>query len=143
MADIDFENEITDEMYSVVAESLLYREDAEANLFKSKLCPKHWTKLDIRKVYQYIIRNEKFKQIKEDYKILESQTLVEDDLSTVMLIYNRLLRNAQEEGKYDVVARILKEIRQLKAIDNEQMKFEVVFKVMTPEEIQARFKKDK
>ena len=142
MANIDFHKDITDEMYWAVAEALLYREDAVVKLKKMKLCPKDWTISDMNRVYQYILKDEKFKQIKDDYIKLETQTLVDDNLDTVMLVYNRILQQAQEEGKYDVVARILKEIRQLKAIENEQMKFEVVFKVMTPEDVKNKFKKD-
>lgn len=130
MANINFETDVTDEMYSVIAEALLYKEDAVSSLKKSKLCPKDWTIPDLNAVYRYILKSEKFKSIQDDYMKIEQATLIDDNTDTMMLMYNRLLKNAQEEGKYDVVARILKEIRQLKAIENEQMKFEVVFKVL-------------
>lgn len=132
MSEINFETDITDDMYSTVAESLLYREDASIKL--KKVCPKNWTMMDLKKVYQYILKSDKLKEVKDDYLKLEAATLIDDNTDTVMLVYNRLLQKAQIEGKYDVVARILKEIRQLKAIENEQMKFEVVFKVITPED---------
>ena len=61
-------------------------------------------------------------------------SLVEDDVDTMMLFYNKLLKDAQREGKYEVAARILKEIRELKSIENEQMRFEVVITVKKPEE---------
>ena len=54
-------------------------------------------------------------------------------MNTIMLQYNKLLRDAKAEGKFEVAARILKEIREIKAIDNEQMKFEVVIKVEKPD----------
>lgn len=132
MAEINFDIDITDDMYSIVAESLLYREDATIKL--KKVCPKTWTMSDIKKAYQYILKSEKLKEVKDDYLALESATLIDDNADTVMLVYNRLLQKAQIEGKYDVVARILKEIRQLKAIENEQMKFEVVFDIRKPQE---------
>ena len=49
-----------------------------------------------------------------------------------MLFYNKLLKDAQRESKYEVAARILKEIRELKAIENEQMRFEIVITVKQP-----------
>ncbi len=132
MPSINYDIDITDEMYTAVAEALLYREDATIKL--KKVCPKTWTMGDIKNVYNHILKSEKLKEVKDDYLKLESATLIDDNADTVMLVYNRLLQKAQIEGKYDVVARILKEIRQLKAIENEQMKFEVVFKVIAPEE---------
>ena len=51
-----------------------------------------------------------------------------------MLFYNKLLKDAQREGKYEVAARILKEIKELKAIDNEQMRFEIIITVKRPED---------
>lgn len=130
MSDINFETEVTEEMFEVVAEALLYKEDASMKLKQSKLCPKTWTMADLNRVYKYILKSPKFKEIQTSYEELESATLIDDNLNTIMLMYNKLLRDAQIEQKYDVVVRILKEIRQLKAIENEQMKFEIVFKIM-------------
>lgn len=129
MNDINFESEVTDEMFEVVAEALLYKEDATAKLKQSKLCPKTWNMSDLNKVYKYILKSPKFKEIQNSYEQLESSTLIDDNINTIMLMYNKLLRDAQIEQKYDVVVRILKEIRQLKAIENEQMKFEITFKI--------------
>lgn len=134
MADINFETDITDEMYGVVAEALLYRDDPAMALKKSGICPKNWTISDVNKVYKHILKTDKLKQVKDDYIKLESETLVDDNTDTMMLIYNRLLKDAKAEQKYDVVARILKEIRQLKAIENEQMQFEITFKIQKPQE---------
>jgi type III secretion system FlhB-like substrate exporter len=129
MADINFDTDITDEMYSIVAEALLYRDDPTMALKKSGTCPKNWTISDVNKVYKHILKTDKLKQMKDDYIKLESETLVDDNTDTMMLIYNLLLKDAKAEQKYDVVARILKEIRQLKAIENEQMQFEITFKI--------------
>ena len=68
-------------------------------------------------------------------KNIEAHTLVKDDMDTIMLLYNKMLREATAEKKYDVIIRILKEIRQIKAIEDEQTKFEVVIRVLTPDEI--------
>ena len=68
-------------------------------------------------------------------KSIEAHTLVKDDMDTIMLLYNKMLREATAEKKYDVIIRILKEIRQIKAIEDEQTKFEVVIRVLTPDEI--------
>ena len=62
MADINFETDITDEMYTVVAEALLYREDATLKLKQSKACPKDWTMLDLKRVYQYILKSDRLKE---------------------------------------------------------------------------------
>lgn len=132
MADIDFENDITEDMYQIVAEAVLYKEDVVGALRASKLIPKGYTQADVNTIIRYIIQSDKFQQIKEDFIKTEEATLIDENQNTVMLMYNRLLRNAQAEGKYDVVARILKEIRQLKAIENEQMQFEVTFKIQEP-----------
>lgn len=129
---IDFENDITDEMYQIVAEAVLYKEDTVRALRASKLIPKGYTQADVNAVIRYIIQSDKFQQIKNDLIKTEEATLIDENQNTIMLMYNRLLRTAQAKGKYDVVARILKEIRQLKAIENEQMQFEVTFKIQEP-----------
>jgi hypothetical protein len=81
-----------------------------------------------------VLKHPDYKTVLEDIKNIESQTLVDEDMNTIMLQYNKLLRDAQKEGKFEVAARILKEIREIKAIDNEQMKFEVIIKVKKPNE---------
>lgn len=129
MADIKFETDVSKQMFEVVAEALLYKEDAKDSLKKSKLCPKNWTMADYDKVVKYILRHPDFKEVQQDYEKLQSSTLIDDNINTIMLMYNRMLQQAQAEQKYDVVVRILKEIRQIKAIENEQMKFEITFKI--------------
>ena len=37
------------------------------------------------------------------------------------------MKKAQFDGKYDVVAKILDKIRQLKSIDNTEMEFKIIF----------------
>ena len=49
-----------------------------------------------------------------------------------MLFYNKLLKEAQQEKKYEVAARILGEIRKLKAIDDAEQKFEIIITVKEP-----------
>lgn len=132
MSNINYETDITDEMYQIVAEAVLYKEDTVGALRASKLIPKGYTQSDVNVIIRYIVQSDKFQQIKNDLIKTEEATLIDENQNTIMLMYNRLLRNAQAEGKYDVVARILKEIRQLKAIENEQMQFEVTFKIQEP-----------
>lgn len=123
------EVEITKEMMEAVAEAQLYREDVLVALkkFVGKLGSK-----EIHELYQQILQHPDFQAIKKEIKALEELTLVDEDVNTILLYYNKLLRKAQFEGKYDVIVRILKEIRQIKAIEDEQMKFEVVIKVEQP-----------
>lgn len=131
---IDFEKDITPEMYEAVVEAVLYAELPAQKLKALRLCPKTWTMNEVDKAVQYIIRSDKFKQVKEDYVRYQKGTLIEEDIDTLMLKYNRYLQEAQKEGKYDVVVRILKEIRELKAIESSEMRFEVTFNVIKPTE---------
>lgn len=141
---MDIDNvEITDEMKEAVALAILYREDPILALRKVDSCPKKISNHDINLIYNKIRNDPSFNQFKQNVIKVESSTLVEDNLDTVMLMYNKMLRDATAEKKYDVVARILKEIRQIKAIEDEQTKFEVVIRVLTPEEMkEMRSSKD-
>lgn len=121
--------EITRGMLEAVVEAQLYREDVITALrkFVSKI-----TNNEVMELYKEIVQHPDFAQVKEEIVNLESATLIDEDVNTIMLYYNNLLRKAQKEGKYEVIVRILKEIRQLKAIEDEQMQFEVVIKVEEP-----------
>ena len=125
--------EVTREMMEAVACAQLYREDYMVELRKV-LSGKKLTSSELNQLYISIIKHPDFKQAKEDILNIEKSSLVEDDMDTVMLQYNKLLRDAQKEGKFEVAARILKEIREIKAIENEQTKFEVIIKVEKPPE---------
>lgn len=123
--------EITDAMIDAVVSAQLYREDYVENLRKSGI-PKI-SNLEVRQLYKRIIDLPDFNEKKKAAIDLQKMSLVEDDVDTMMLFYNKLLKDAQREGKYEVAARILKEIRELKSIENEQMRFEVVITVKQPE----------
>ena len=130
---IDFESNITEEMYETLVEASLYGEDAELAL--KKVVPKAWSIPETRAAIKYMQRNkEKLEQVKRDIIEVEKASLIEQDQDTIMLMYKKLIEKAQKEGKYEVVTRILREIRQMKAIENEQMKFEVIIKVKKPGE---------
>lgn len=122
MTDIN-DIEITEELMSAVALTQLYREDVVTTI--KKLVPQKLTSAQMDILYKKILTHPRFAEIKQDAINLECKTLVDDDMNTIMLYYNKLLKQAQHENKYDVAARILKEIRQIKAIDNEQVKFEI------------------
>lgn len=122
MTDIN-DIEITEELMSAVALAQLYREDVVTTI--KKLVPQKLTSTQMDILYKKILTHPRFAEIKQDAINLECKTLVDDDMNTIMLYYNKLLKQAQYEGKFDVAARILKEIRQIKAIDNEQVKFEI------------------
>ena len=122
MTDIN-DIEITEELMSAVALAQLYREDVVTTI--KKLVPQKLTSAQMDALYKKILTHSRFAEIKQDAINLECKTLVDDDMNTIMLYYNKLLKQAQYEGKFDVAARILKEIRQIKAIDNEQVKFEI------------------
>ena len=124
--------EITDSMIDAVVSAQLYREDPIDNLRKAGI-PKI-TNLEVQALYKRIIESPDFDEKKKAAIDLQKMSLVEDDVDTIMLFYNKLLKDAQREGKYEVAARILKEIKELKAIDNEQMRFEIIITVKKPED---------
>ena len=131
--DIDFENEVTSEMYEALVQANLYGESAELEL--KKLVPKSWTVSDTKRAIRYMqSQKEKMEEVKKSFIDLEKASLIDHDQDTIMLMYKNLIEKAQKEGKYEVVTRILREIRQMKAIENEQMKFEVIITVKKPEE---------
>lgn len=119
--------EITTEIMETVAQALLYRDDVTFAL--KKIVPKGSTIADINDLYRRVLAEPKFKQIKEDFVKLEEATLIDDNLNTILLQYNRMLKDAQMERKYEVAARILKEIREIKSIESEHMKFEIKFEI--------------
>ncbi len=124
--------EITDSMIDAVVSAQLYREDPVDNLRKAGI-PKI-TNLEVQALYKRIIELPSFSEKKKAAIDLQKMSLVEDDVDTMMLFYNKLLKDAQREGKYEVATRILKEIRELKAIENEQMRFEIIITVKKPED---------
>lgn len=118
---------ITEEMLEKVALAQLYRDDPILEL--RKVISSKLTSKEMDALYKRILKDPRFEATKKDAIKLEEATLIDDDSNTIMLYYNKLLRDAQQEKKYEVAARILGEIRKLKAIDNEQTKFEIVFKI--------------
>lgn len=128
MANIDYETDITTEMYETLVQASLDGEDAALAL--KKIVPKTWTVNDTKKAIRYMqSQKDKISEIKKSVIDLETASLIDHDKDTIMLMYQRLIEKANAEGKYEVVTRILREIRQMKAIENEQMKFEIVITV--------------
>lgn len=121
--------EITKEMMEAVVMAQLYRDDIIKAI--TKLAGKISNK-EAEALYKEILQHPDFAQIKEDILKVEEATLIDEDADTIMLYYNKLLRDAQFEKKYEVILRILKEIRQMKAIEDEQMQFEVRIIVEEP-----------
>lgn len=115
--------EITTDMLDCVALALLYREDAITEL--RKVVTQKLTNKEMEALYRRILKSPEFEARKQEAVELESITLVDDNLDTVLLQYNQMLKKAKQEGKYEVAARILKEIRMIKAIDNEQNEFKI------------------
>ena len=124
--------EITKEMMEELVVACLQREDEGIAI--RKYVDKKITDSELNNLVRRIKSCPEFEQVKKDIISVEEAGLIDDDMGTIMLQYNRMMRKAMKEGKYEVGARILKEIRQLKAIENEQMKFEVVFKIKKPQE---------
>ena len=106
--------EITREMMEAVALSLLYNEREDTRL--RQIIQK---KMSSKEMEQLI------KDIKEDIVKIESAGLIDDNMDTILLQYNKMLQNATFEGKYDIAMRILKEIKQIKSIDNTENEFKI------------------
>lgn len=123
--------EITREMMEAVAYAQLYREDPVLALQKLN-GGKRISNKEMDAIYKGILKHPEFPQVKAEAIQLESLTTIEDNIDTIQLNYNRLLKKAQAEGKYEVVLRILDKIKQLRAIENEQMRFEIKITVEEP-----------
>ncbi|MCM1324124.1 MAG: hypothetical protein NC218_08175 [Acetobacter sp.] len=119
--------EITRELMEAVAIGQLYREEISTVLRKA--LPGKLTQDDIQTIYKRVLSHPDFKTIKDEAVKLEELTLIDDNVDTIALYYNKLLKEAQFEKKYEVVIRILKEIQNLKAIENSESKFEVVIRI--------------
>lgn len=129
--------EITEEMLELVARAQLYRDDPIMEL--RKVLQVKLTNKELNEFYQKVLSDSRLAKYKADIvKIEKAGNFTDDTVDTIMLYYNKLLKDAQFEKKYEVVLRILKEIRQLKAIENEQMKFEININVKAPPEDEGR-----
>lgn len=134
-------DKVTREMKEAVAMALLYRDDPIVAL--RKVAPGKPNSTELSSLYRAVLSSEDFEEIKKDIVNLEEASLINDSMGTIMLQYNKLLRDAQYERKYEVAARILKEIRQLKAIENEEMRFEIIISVKSkPDEMGENQKND-
>lgn len=119
--------EITRELMEAVAIGQLYREEISTTLRKA--VPGKLTQDDITILYKKILSHPQFQSIKDEAVKLEELTLIDDNVDTIALYYNKLLKDAQFEKKYEVVIRILKEIQNLKAIENSETKFEILIEL--------------
>ena len=115
--------EITREMMEAVALSLLYNEREDTRL--RQVIQKKMSSKEMEQLIKDIKLNPDFKDIKEDIVKIESAGLIDDNLDTILLQYNKMLQNATFEGKYDIAMRILKEIAQIKSIDNTENEFKI------------------
>ena len=115
--------EITREMMEAVALSLLYNEREDARL--RQVIQKKMSSKEMEQLIKDIKLHPDFKDIKEDIVKIESAGLIDDNMDTILLQYNKMLQNATFEGKYDIAMRILKEIKQIKSIDNTENEFKI------------------
>lgn len=115
--------EITREMMEAVALSLLYNEREDTRL--RQVISKKMSSKEMEQLIKDIKLHPDFKDIKEDIVKIESAGLIDDNMDTILLQYNKMLQSAMFEGKYDVAIRILKEIKQIKSIDNTENEFKI------------------
>ena len=122
--------EISYSLIETVVLAQLYRRDPLLDLravVKGKL-----TNKELSALYKRILQSPEFGETKKDIIKLEELTLVDDSVDTIALMYNNMLKQAQFEKKFDVVIRILKEIQKLKAIENNETKFEIKISIQEP-----------
>ena len=124
------EIEITRDMMEAVALCSIYKEDVENAL--RKVCPQVKRPDEINALAKRILATPQFAKVKEDVIKLEKMTLIDDDVDTIELVYNDLIKEARFEKKYDVALRVLKELRTLKAITDDETKFEINITVEKP-----------
>ena len=115
--------EITREMMEAVALSLLYNEREDTRL--RQVIQKKMSSREMEQLIKDIKLHPDFKDIKEDIVKIESAGLIDDNMDTILLQYNKMLQNATFECKYDIAMRILKEIKQIKSIDNTENEFKI------------------
>lgn len=115
--------EITREMMEAVALSLLYNEREDTRL--RQIIQKKISSKEMEQLIKDIKLHPDFKDIKEDIVKIESAGLIDDNMDTILLQYNKMLQNAMFECKYDIAMRILKEIKQIKSIDNTENEFKI------------------
>ena len=115
--------EITREMMEAVALSLLYNEREDTRL--RQVISKKMSSKEMEQLIKDIKLHPDFKDIKEDIVKIESAGLIDDNMDTILLQYNKMLQNATFEGKYDIAMRILKEIKQIKSNDNTENEFKI------------------
>lgn len=115
--------EITREMMEAVTLSLLYNEREDTRL--RQVVQKKMSSKEMEQLIKDIKLHPDFKDIKEDIVKIESAGLIDDNMDTILLQYNKMLQNATFEGKYDIAMRILKEIKQIKSIDNTENEFKI------------------
>lgn len=115
--------EITREMMEALALSLLYNEREDTRL--RQVIQKKISSKEMEQLIKDIKLHPDFKDIKEDIVKIESAGLIDDNMDTILLQYNKMLQNATFECKYDIAMRILKEIKQIKSIDNTENEFKI------------------
>lgn len=115
--------EITREMMEAVALSLLYNEREDTRL--RQIIQKKMSSKEMEQLIKDIKLHPDFKDIKEDIVKIESAGLIDDNMDTILLQYNKMLQDATFEKKYDIAMRILKEIKQIKSIDNTENEFKI------------------
>lgn len=123
--------EITIEMLEEVAKAQLFRHDDYTALRK---VAGRITNAELEVLYRRVVTHPDFEAVKTDMRKFETLTLPDDNLDTILLMYNDLLKEARFEKKYEVIIRILKELQKLKSISDEETKFEIIIDVRKPEE---------
>lgn len=135
MADL---NNIPEELYDAVAEACLYSENVPQAIIKFFGGTKKCSLKEASELHKQILRSPKFKEKMKDYVEVEKAGLFEDDRETILLKLNRIIRDANREGKYDTVVKTLDRIAKMLAIEDKQTEFKITFTFKPTEEINLK-----
>ena len=117
------------ELYETVANACLYNEDitdAIRKYYKSAY-GKVLKNNEIEELRKSVLKDNNFKAILKDFTEVEIAGLLEDTRETILLKLNRIIKNANREGKYDTVVKTLDRIAKMLAIEDKQMEFKITF----------------
>lgn len=126
--------DIPEELYDAVAEACLYSENVPQTIIKFFGGTKKCSLKEASEFHKQILRDPKFRERMKDYVEVEKAGLFEDDRETILLKLNRIIRDANREGKYDTVVKTLDRIAKMLAIEDKQTEFKITFTFKPTEE---------
>ena len=119
--------DIPEELYDIVADACLYNENVNQAILKYFKSTKKCTPKEAAEIHKAILKDPKFKERMDDCVKVEKAGLFEDDRETILLKLNRIIRDANAEGKYDTVVKTLDRIAKMLSIEDKQTEFHITW----------------